>query len=585
MPFNQNIHNGLCWAASVSAEGIATYRPAGAVNVKTIETLETLVLGVTRGCADARKVIRETRSDRHYDPAYLLALETFPLTTAGLITVMQGQPSDSARVAESVASLIALFALIHDPLNFGLPYPLSPHLPPLPIDDEPIPNPHWMGDHAAQLGEKSLKYLVIPGTHDSGTYSIRSDSAYGPDREEWQDWLNRLAYTPAFGGIAGNIVANWSRTQPSRISAQLNAGIRYFDIRVALHDLTLCVTHTLLGAPLSEILDDVSTFIKQNPKEIVILDFNHFYGMSSIYYKIFRDSLQYIFGNKVVPSTFGPNSKIKEILGAGHQVIILLDKGVPELQGYGWSGNKIRSIWRPPAQDVDALLQRMEGELNRARTDEEQLMVLQAVLTPDGAMGAKGVVPGQFWPGSLAEVAHRINARALDFITSRIDADKSKPNIVIMDWFTADRRYATALYRMNLEWNGSILKTTENMTEFMRTGEYRVSKNLRFFLILQSDGNLCVYRGSGPNDQKGLLWHTNRLGDGGEFFAIMQHDGNLCVYKGTGPTDDRGYVWGSQQLHDGACFTIIQDDGNLCVYKGKDPSEKGGLVWNSGRTG
>jgi hypothetical protein len=34
----------------------------------------------------------------------------------------------------------------------------------------------------------------------------------------------------------------------------------------------------------------------------------------------------------------------------------------------------------------------------------------------------------------------------------------------------------------------------------------------QFYLILQDDGNMCIYRGTGPNDNKGLIWASNTMG-------------------------------------------------------------------------
>jgi hypothetical protein len=220
----------------------------------------------------------------------------------------------------------------------------------------------------------------------------------------------------------------------------------------------------------------------------------------------------------------------------------------------------------------------MREELARPR-EAGGLMVLQAILTPNTAMIIKGLTPLPIWPGSLSALGGTVNPRATDLITSKPGG--KLPNIVIMDWFPATRDMVTKLYRMNLGSAGAILKRDE----YIRTGEYRVSFDLRFFLILQSDGNLCIYRGSGPNDQHGLLWATMRTAEGGAFFAIMQSDGNLCVYKGTGPADNHGYVWGSQSSWSDPCFTVIQNDGNLCIYRGTDLAGQGGLLWDSGKTG
>src|SRR5262249_12506057 len=62
----------------------------------------------------------------------------------------------------------------------------------------------------------------------------------------------------------------------------------------------------------------------------------------------------------------------------------------------------------------------------------------------------------------------------------------------------------------------------------LAAGQYLVSENKQFFLIQQTDGNLCVYKGSSPSDNRGGLWCHNKVG-GGPSFTVMQGDGNLCT--------------------------------------------------------
>jgi hypothetical protein len=115
--------------------------------------------------------------------------------------------------------------------------------------------------------------------------------------------------------------------------------------------------------------------------------------------------------------------------------------------------------------------------------------------------------------------------------------------------------------------------------EFLRTGEYIVSdpaNTPQSFTIMQADGNLCMYRGSGPGDNQGNRWCSHSQGRTGDYFAIMQGDGNLCVYAGTGPSDNRGSRWCSntngstdpgndywtRQLPDALCISRSAQDPN-----------------------
>jgi hypothetical protein len=51
-----------------------------------------------------------------------------------------------------------------------------------------------------------------------------------------------------------------------------------------------------------------------------------------------------------------------------------------------------------------------------------------------------------------------------------------------------------------------------------------------YFAIMQSDGNFCVYRGTGPADNHGHCWSTNTYGKGSQPYAAMLHtDGNFHV--------------------------------------------------------
>jgi hypothetical protein len=117
----------------------------------------------------------------------------------------------------------------------------------------------------------------------------------------------------------------------------------------------------------------------------------------------------------------------------------------------------------------------------------------------------------------------------------------------------------------------NVLKTNE----ILRAGEYIASHNGAFYCILQRDGNLCVYAGTGPNDQRDWLWSASTTGwPIGDYFAAMQGDGNLCVYRGTGPGDNHGLVWQTGNAHAGSdkeFFLLVNFRGELGVYAGPFP--------------
>lgn len=106
--------------------------------------------------------------------------------------------------------------------------------------------------------------------------------------------------------------------------------------------------------------------------------------------------------------------------------------------------------------------------------------------------------------------------------------------------------------------------------------DYLVSPNGQFRLVMQGDGNLCVY---GP---AGCVFSAASNAPGGRFFAVMQSDGNFCVYKGA-PNQNLGWLWGTQVTIPGGgrCFATVEDDGSFNVYRGTGHADKQGLLWST----
>jgi hypothetical protein len=122
--------------------------------------------------------------------------------------------------------------------------------------------------------------------------------------------------------------------------------------------------------------------------------------------------------------------------------------------------------------------------------------------------------------------------------------------------------------------------------QFLADGQYLVSENKAFFAIQQSDGNFCVYKGSGPSDNKGGLWCHMAKGVPmqGKYFAIQQTDGNFCTYRGTGPSDNKGGLWCHSAPgvpKPGQYFLFVGNDGNLCTAVGTGYNDNRSRLWCS----
>jgi hypothetical protein len=90
-----------------------------------------------------------------------------------------------------------------------------------------------------------------------------------------------------------------------------------------------------------------------------------------------------------------------------------------------------------------------------------------------------------------------------------------------------------------------------------------------YYLILQNDGNMCVYRGTGPSDNQGLIWSSNTQGKQQQsnpvYVAVNGKYGQNWIASGS--TLAAGDFVGSTK---GNLALIMQSDGNLVLYTFKN---------------
>jgi hypothetical protein len=91
------------------------------------------------------------------------------------------------------------------------------------------------------------------------------------------------------------------------------------------------------------------------------------------------------------------------------------------------------------------------------------------------------------------------------------------------------------------------------------------SPSVNYFLILQDDGNLVIYRGTGPSDNQGFIWASGTNG--------QQQDDNPAYVAAAGKYG-RNYITVGQTLAagdfvgstSGNMALVMQSDGNLVLY-------------------
>lgn len=136
----------------------------------------------------------------------------------------------------------------------------------LQIEPTKYPNRNWMEKHSDVLETRPIRDLLIVGSHDAGSYSISHSSPFSAELTDY------FALT-----LAKNTVYQWSKTQEATILEQLFMGVRYFDIRLQYIEKSdeFLIHHGLLGESILDICYQISTFLDQHKREVVIVRISH----------------------------------------------------------------------------------------------------------------------------------------------------------------------------------------------------------------------------------------------------------------------------------------------------------------------
>jgi hypothetical protein len=114
------------------------------------------------------------------------------------------------------------------------------------------------------------------------------------------------------------------------------------------------------------------------------------------------------------------------------------------------------------------------------------------------------------------------------------------------------------------------LTPAEGQTMILDCKDY-MQTNCQFFLILQDDGNMCLYKGKDPSDQKDAVWcamtNGKQKGTNPDWVASKGKYGRN--YMKTGETLATNEWIGS---NDGTIKLIMQSDGNLALYTSETKS-------------
>ena len=231
------------------------------------------------------------------------------------------------------------------------------------------------------------------------------------------------------GPLAKDIIYNWSLTQSLSITEQLTKGIRYFDLRIGKKQNSedLFLLHGLYGNKLEEILEEIKAYMDDHPKEVVLLDLNHFYNMTEFDHKQCMSMILEILGYKMCPLLDMESVTLDILWDSNLQALVFYHSSIAVDNHQFWPGSSIPSPW-PNVCDVKKMLSYLEARYKQPR-DKNHFYVTQGILTPDAgciithlagslksAIAEKTSKPFVQWLSQKQSGSQGINICILDYV-------------------------------------------------------------------------------------------------------------------------------------------------------------------------
>lgn len=312
---------------------------------------------------------------------------------------------------------------------------------------------NWMEQLDSAIGDRRLNRIAFPGTHDSGTCSLTSSSEISPDAPSEIQSLRKLSLTQT-------IVNRWAKAQSFSITEQLQAGVRYLDLRCMQREDAqhIYIVHSQYGMPVDDALAELDAFLRSHVKEIVILSLGtntdsslssdaKLYLINQLLFPRLKDLM--------IPTSTSLSVTPAELWAAGKRLLVLANNQIyGELSGetqYIWNTdeylNKTTQRLAPAnlvtsdlsskgTMSLDVLKSAMRGVFPKTYEHSDRLAMLGCCLTPDDAQVIYSVAK-QINDGSETslhtECASRATPAAARWL--REEWQNESVNIIATDFF------------------------------------------------------------------------------------------------------------------------------------------------------
>lgn len=232
-----------------------------------------------------------------------------------------------------------------------------------------------------------------------------------------------------FGPIAKEIIYKWAVTQTLTFEEQLSQGLRYFDLRISSKPgkEDLYFIHMLYGLSVEDGLKQINRYLDDHPREVVLLDLNHFYNVTEDQHNALITAFVEIFGEKVCPRQDIKDVTLGRLWANRQQVLIFYHDPIVKEFEYFWCGKSIPAPWAN-TESVDKLIAFLSEHYNAGRP-ADSFHVTQGILTPSTAyvtthlggslrtdMSEKAAVPLTTWLKDKHAGPKGINVCTMDFV-------------------------------------------------------------------------------------------------------------------------------------------------------------------------
>ncbi|XP_063609211.1 uncharacterized protein LOC134783317 isoform X4 [Penaeus indicus] len=218
-------------------------------------------------------------------------------------------------------------------------------------------HPQWLWDNKDVLGSRSLRSLMLPGTHNAGSYSVKDTD---------------------------DVVTAWVVCQDEDIISQLLYGIRYLDLRVGYYPDSpelLWINHDLVRwRPLVEVLSQINAFLTISHDPVLIdihrmpVGFEHHEAI-----QLLLSAMNETLGDHFLSERYGSQVTLDQVWATGRRAIFAFaDIDVSEEEDWVWP--PLPQAWAN-AQTLEDLRGYLDTQMAR-RAASPRLWAAMVHLTP-----------------------------------------------------------------------------------------------------------------------------------------------------------------------------------------------------------